>query len=260
MPADPPDPGPPVPDVAKAAFGASSAPNAAFATSPRRDRIPRGAAAGLGITSVALAVGTGHLAAALVAPAASPPLAVAAAVVRLAPLPLVEFATATFGTADKPVLLAGIGVVLAGVAALAGLAARRAAWPAVAVVVALGLLAGAAAWTAPSFAQLDLLPQLVATAAGVWAVRWLHPRLPRAGAAPSNPPRDAVADDESAPQRGRRRGRMMPTPADVAIPVPSRAAVSSTAPPRSASSVPPRSWRAGRASCSAAGSATPAPR
>ena len=32
-----------------------------------------------------------------------------------------------------------------------------------------------------------------------------------------------------------------PTPADVAIPVPSRAAVSSTAPPRSASSVPPRS-------------------
>jgi DMSO/TMAO reductase YedYZ molybdopterin-dependent catalytic subunit len=153
---------------------------------------------GLGITSVALAVGTGHLAAALVAPAASPPLAVAAAVVRLAPLPLVEFATATFGTADKPVLLVGIGVLLVGVAALAGLAARRAAWPAIAVVVALGLLAGAAAWTAPSFAQLDLLPQIVATAAGGWAVRWLHPRLPRAGTAPSNPPRNTVADNEPA--------------------------------------------------------------
>ena len=163
---------------------------------------------------MALAVGTGHLAAALVAPAASPPLAVAAAVVRLAPLPLVEFATATFGTADKPVLLVGIGVLLVGVAALAGLAARRAAWPAVAVVVALGLLAGAAAWTAPSFAQLDLLPQIVATAAGVWAVRWLHPRLPRAGAAPSNPPRDAVAGNGpghpaagGAGTRNSRRGR-----------------------------------------------------
>jgi DMSO/TMAO reductase YedYZ molybdopterin-dependent catalytic subunit len=179
------------------AFGASSEPDATFGTSPR-ERIPLGAAAGLGITSVALAVGTGHLAAALVAPAASPPLAVAAAVVRLAPLPLVEFATATFGTADKPVLLLGLGVVLAGVAALAGLAARRAAWPAEAVVGALGLLAAAAAWTAPSFAQLDLLPQLVAAVAGVFAVRWLHPRLSRAGTVPSNPPRDTVADDEPA--------------------------------------------------------------
>ncbi len=200
MPADPPDPAggeEPPRDGANAAFGALNVPNAAFAPSEHQ-RIPRGAAAGLGITSVALAVGTGHLAAALVAPAASPPLAVAAAVVRLAPLPLVEFATATFGTADKPVLLVGIGVVLAGVAALAGLAARRVAWPAEAVVAALGLLAAAAAWTAPSFAQLDLLPQLVAAVAGVFAVRWLHPRLPRAGTVASNLPRDTVADNEPA--------------------------------------------------------------
>ena len=130
---------------------------------------------------MAAAVGAGHLVAALVAPAASPPLAVAGAVVRLAPLPLVEFATSTFGTADKPVLLVGIAVVLAGVAVLAGLAARRRPWPAVAVVAVLGLLAGAAAWTAPSFAQLDLFPPLIATAAGVGAVRWLHPRLSPSG-------------------------------------------------------------------------------
>jgi DMSO/TMAO reductase YedYZ molybdopterin-dependent catalytic subunit len=209
VPADPPDPdpgsgpdpGPRVPDVAKAAFGAFSAPDAAFATSPQSDRIPRGAAVGLGITSVALAVGTGHLAAALVAPAASPPLAVAAAVVRLAPLPLVEFATATFGTADKLVLLVGIGVVLAGVAALAGLAARRAARPAEAVVGALGLLAAAAAWTAPSFAQLDLLPQIVAAVSGVIAVRWLHPRLSRAGTAPANQPRDTTDGSHGAVTR-----------------------------------------------------------
>ena len=68
-------------------------------------------------------------------------------------------------------------MVLVGVAVLAGLAARRRPWPAVAVVAVLGLLAGAAAWTAPSFAQLDLFPPLVATAVGVGAVRWLHPRL-----------------------------------------------------------------------------------
>jgi DMSO/TMAO reductase YedYZ molybdopterin-dependent catalytic subunit len=142
--------------------------------------ITRTAAAGLGVVSVAAAVGAGHLVAALVAPAMSPPLAVAAAVVRLAPLPLVEFATSTFGTADKPVLLSGIAVLLVGVAALAGLAARRRSWPAVTVVAVLGLVGMAAVWTAPSVAQLDLLPSLVATGVGVWAVRWLHPRLPRA--------------------------------------------------------------------------------
>ena len=108
---------------------------------------------------MAPAVGAGHLAAALVAPAASPPLAVAAAAVRLAPLPVVEFATSTFGTADKLVLLVGIAVVLVGVAALAGLACAATALAAVAIVVALGVVAGAAAWTAPSFAQLDVVPQ-----------------------------------------------------------------------------------------------------
>jgi DMSO/TMAO reductase YedYZ molybdopterin-dependent catalytic subunit len=130
--------------------------------------------------SVAAAVGAGHLAAALVAPAASPPLAVGAAVVRLAPLPLVEFATSTFGTADKPVLLAGVGLLLVAVAALAGLAARRRTGPAVVVVVVLGVVAGAAARTAPAFAQLDLLPPLIATVTGVVAVQGLHRRALRA--------------------------------------------------------------------------------
>jgi DMSO/TMAO reductase YedYZ molybdopterin-dependent catalytic subunit len=138
--------------------------------------LSRPTAALLGIAAVALAVGAGHLVAALVAPAASPPLAVGAAAVRLAPLPLVEFATSTFGTADKTVLLTGVAVVLIAVAALAGLAARRRPGPAVAVVVALGLVAGAAARTAPAFSQLDLLPPLVSTVTGVWAVRWLHRR------------------------------------------------------------------------------------
>ena len=196
MPSDPPGGEPtrqePAPDRANAASGKSDRPDAAFARLRYDGRIRAGAAASLGIVSVAAAVGVGHLAAAFVAPAASPPLAVAGAVVRLAPLPLVEFATSTFGTADKPVLLAGIVVVLVAVAALAGLAARRRPWPAVLIVVGLGLVAGAAAQTAPSFAQLDLLPPLAATIAGVVSVRWLHPRLPRvaepAGAAGAGEP------------------------------------------------------------------------
>jgi DMSO/TMAO reductase YedYZ molybdopterin-dependent catalytic subunit len=86
------------------------------------------------------------------------------------------------------------------VAALAGLASRRRAGPAVAVVVALGVVAGAAARTAPAFAQLDLAPPLAATIAGVVAVRWLHSRALRAPAhesagvpgSPRDPGEDAV--------------------------------------------------------------------
>ena len=151
-----------------------------------RPVLRRGPAALLGVVSVAAAVGAGHLTAAVVAPAASPLLAVAAAVVRLAPLPLVEFATSTFGTADKAVLLAGTVVALVGGAALAGLAARRRPGPAVAVVVGLGIVAGVAAGTAPGFSQLDLLPPLVAALVGRFAVRWLHRRL--APAPPAGPP------------------------------------------------------------------------
>ncbi|MDT7581870.1 MAG: hypothetical protein QOK35_3134, partial [Pseudonocardiales bacterium] len=171
--------------------------------------IPRPTAALIGVVSVAAAVGAGHLAAALVAPAASPPLAVGGAVVRLTPLPLVEFATSTFGTADKLVLLTGVGVLLVVVAALAGLASRRRAGPAVAVVVALGVVAGAAARTAPAFAQLDLAPPLAATIAGVVAVRWLHSRALRAPAhdraGDPGAPRDPGGDPEDDAVVTRRR-------------------------------------------------------
>ena len=139
----------------------------------------------MGIVSVAAAVGAGHLVAALVAPATSPPLAVADAVVRLAPPPLVEFANSTFGTADKPVLLAGIAVMLAAAAALAGLASRRRSWPAVTVIVVLGLLSVAAVWTAPAVGPARPVP-----VAG-------RPRRRRGGG--------PVAASPAAPQRRRRR-------------------------------------------------------
>ena len=74
-----------------------------------------------------------------VAPASSPFLAVGDAVVRFSPHWLTEFAKATFGTADKPVLLAGMAVVIACIAALAGLASRRHPGPGDRVVIVLGV-------------------------------------------------------------------------------------------------------------------------
>jgi DMSO/TMAO reductase YedYZ molybdopterin-dependent catalytic subunit len=196
----------PPPDRSKAALARTDLADAAFARSVRRPT-----AALIGLMSVAAAVGAGHLIAALVAPAASPPLAVGAAAVRLAPQAAVEFAISTFGTADKAVLLGGVAVLLAAVAALAGLASRHSPTPAVAVVVVLGLLAGAATMTAPAFTQLDLAPPLAALLVGVGAVRWLHGRAlrdapVRAEQAQSPPPmrEDQDPGDEQSPRVGRR--------------------------------------------------------
>jgi DMSO/TMAO reductase YedYZ molybdopterin-dependent catalytic subunit len=86
----------------------------------------------------------------------------------------VEFAKSAFGTADKPVLLAGMAVVIALVAAAGGLASRRTAGPGVAVVSALGVLGALAVLTAPTFSPLDLAAPAAALAVGVVVFRRLH--------------------------------------------------------------------------------------
>jgi DMSO/TMAO reductase YedYZ molybdopterin-dependent catalytic subunit len=139
--------------------------------------------------AVVAAVAAGQLVAGLVAPASSPYLAVGDTVVRLSPHWLTEFAKATFGTADKPVLLAGMGVVIAGLAALAGLASRRNPGPGVGAVIVLGVLGLGAVMFAPSFAPLDMLAPTVSLVVGVAAVRWLHGLALAAAEQPDAPAR-----------------------------------------------------------------------
>jgi DMSO/TMAO reductase YedYZ molybdopterin-dependent catalytic subunit len=148
-------------------------------------RIPRGWAALIGVLSVAAAPAAGQLAAGLLSPASSPYLAVGDTVIRFSPHRLTEFAKAAFGTADKPVLLAGMAVVLAAVAALAGLASRRRPEPGVVVVAVLGLLGFGAVLFAPSFAPLDVLAPTVALAVGIGVFRWLHARALPPGEGPA---------------------------------------------------------------------------
>jgi DMSO/TMAO reductase YedYZ molybdopterin-dependent catalytic subunit len=155
----------------------------------REPAVAPASAALVGLVSVGAAIAAGHLVAGIVSPPSSPYLAVGDAVVRLAPHGLVEFAKSAFGTADKPVLLAGMAVVIAVVAAAAGLASRRSPKPGVAVVVGLGLLGFAAVAAVPTFAPLDLLAPIAAIVVGVVVMRWLH-RLALQAAAP-----DATAGD-----------------------------------------------------------------
>ena len=84
---------------------------------------PRPAIAGVG--AAAAAVGTAEILARLFATAASPTLAVGQEIIDRVPPAVEDAAIATFGTADKAVLLAGILVVCLGIGAALGLAAAR---------------------------------------------------------------------------------------------------------------------------------------
>ena len=103
----------------------------------------------------------------------SPVIAVGEAFIDRTPPWLKDFAVNNFGTNDKKVLLAGIGVVLFLLSCLIGLLLRR--LPVVALVgfVALLAVAMAAVLTRPSARPADLVPTLVGGLAGLWVLhRW----------------------------------------------------------------------------------------
>ncbi|WP_300007570.1 molybdopterin-dependent oxidoreductase [Pseudonocardia sp.] len=143
----------------------------------------RPVAALVGLLAVAAALGAGHLVAGLLArPQASPFLAVGNAAIDRTPNPVKSFAIAVFGTNDKIALLAGMAVVIAVVAAVAGLVSRRRPRPGLIVVGVLGLIGGLAV-AEQSPAAVSLLAPLAALATGLAAFVLLHARA-RAAARP----------------------------------------------------------------------------
>lgn len=158
----------------------------ADAPSRRRTTPADGLAALAGIAAGAATVGTGALVAVLTGPTSDPLVAVGGAFVDATPGWLKDWAVAVFGTADKLALGVGQAVVLAALAALAGVLARRR-WSAGAlVVVALGGLAALAATTRADAGLLAPAPAIAGAAVGLWTLRTLLRRLPggRAGATP----------------------------------------------------------------------------
>ncbi len=115
-----------------------------------------------GLLAVAAGAAVAELAAAVLGrPQAGTVVAVGAVLVDAAPTPVKEFAVVTFGTADKPVLLGGIGVVLAVLAAALGVLGHRRPRAALAGGAVLGLVGVAAALTRPAAVPLDALPSVV---------------------------------------------------------------------------------------------------
>lgn len=135
--------------------------------------MPSWASALIGLVSGAVAVGVSLLVAGLVKPAAFPVVAVGNAVVDLTPAPLKEWAIRTFGESDKTVLLAGILLILAAVAAALGRAAVRDLRYGLAGLAVFGLIGVAAVLTRPGSGLMDVVPTLAGVGVGMLALRWL---------------------------------------------------------------------------------------
>ncbi|WP_245641801.1 molybdopterin-dependent oxidoreductase [Nonomuraea candida] len=147
----------------------------------QRNEIPAWAGALAGLVSGGLALGIAQLAAGLVGPGAFPVVAVGDATVDLTPAPVKDFAIRTFGENDKAVLVGGVLVVLAAVAALIGVWSRRRLSHGFAGLTAFGAIGVLAVLTRPDAALPDALPTVAGVAVAAWALSWL---VRRAAGAP----------------------------------------------------------------------------
>src|SRR3984885_13819804 len=138
-----------------------------------RTGFPRWWGALCGLLTAAAAMGIGQLCAGCTVPAASPVVAVGEAAIDRTPLAVKDWATSTFGTGDKTVLIGGVLVVVFLYAMLVGvLAMRRLAlgFGGVAIFAGIGL---AAALTRHDASGSYAVPTLFGAVAGALALWWL---------------------------------------------------------------------------------------
>ena len=140
-----------------------------------------------GVAAAGGGIAVGQLLGSLVNPASAPLVAVGSAIIDLAPPPVKEWATSTVGTADKPLLIAGIAVVVGLVGAGAGIAARRRRAIGDVACAAFGLAGVLAAVTRASAGTLDALPSLLAAVVAAALLRWQLGWLSRGGSGPERP-------------------------------------------------------------------------
>ncbi len=175
-----------------------------------RAPVARWAAALAGLLAAFAALAGAEVVAGLVTGARSPVTSIGSVVIDLAPPALKDAAIETFGTADKPVLIGGVLVVLAAVAAGIGLLAVRRLWWGVLGVVGLGAVGLAAALADGSTSGIGtVLPSVAAVVVGVAALWWLVSTLHGDvgavgdGATASTDANDATTDAAAADDPGR---------------------------------------------------------
>ncbi|MED7926882.1 molybdopterin-dependent oxidoreductase [Nonomuraea sp. LP-02] len=161
----------------------------------RNISVPDWAGALAGLTAGGVALGLAQLVAGLFGPQTSPVIAVGDGVVDLTPAPVKDFAITTFGENDKTVLVWGVLVLLAVVAAVIGVLARRRVAYGMAGLAAFAVVGLVAVVTRPGASVVDVLPTLAGAAGGMWTLAWLLRRatVPAVSEAPSGQDRDEAA-------------------------------------------------------------------
>ena len=149
--------------------------------------------AALGVLAAGFGVAIGTFAAALIDAAYAPIEVVASTAIDLPPQAVKEWATSTFGTASKSVVVGVVVIAVIAIAAWAGAASRSRPRFGIQVMLVAGVVGAVAALLRPVDAFLAPLPSLVAGAAAALALWWLL-RMAR----PNVPPRP-VAEPESIP-------------------------------------------------------------
>ena len=153
-----------------------SHPPAAPGTARAGHRNARWAAAS-GVVAVGAGVVAGELAAGLVSPAVSPLTAVGGAVIDAVPPAVKDWAIALFGTSDKVALLVGMALVIAALAALAGVLEYRRRFAGAAVIAVFGFAGVAAVLTRQQATPAAVAVPLLVVLAAVILLRVLTGRL-----------------------------------------------------------------------------------
>ena len=130
-----------------------------------------------GIVSAAAFLAVAELVALLVAPESSPILAVGSFVVDIVPQPIKEFAIATFGEADKVVLLCSLGLAVTIAAAIGGILQFFARPFGLVVIAIAGALATAAVVTRAGATAFAAAPPVLGTLVGCAVLVLLITRL-----------------------------------------------------------------------------------
>lgn len=127
----------------------------------------------LGVLAAGFGVAIGTLVAAFIDPAYAPIEVVASTAIDLPPQAVKEWATSTFGTASKSVVVGVVVVAVIAIAAWAGVASRMRPRFGIQVMLLAGVVGAVAALLRPVDAFLAPLPSLVAGAAAALALWWL---------------------------------------------------------------------------------------
>jgi hypothetical protein len=135
-------------------------------------------AAASGVVAVGAGVVVGELVAGLLSPSVSPLTAVGGAVIDAVPPAVKDWAVALFGTSDKAALLVGMALVIAALAALAGVLEYRRRFAGAVVIGVFGLAGMAAVLTRQQASPVAVAVPLLVVLTAVILLRVLTDRLP----------------------------------------------------------------------------------